>query len=127
MSVGHDPVRGGLRAGAELVAWVVVPWALWPHSIPLAIGAVLLLLVPPAVFSTPGDRPGGDAPIASHGVVTIVSVLAHLVGAVIAAWAIWPSSLAVVVTALCVTVVGTENPRWRSLLTWRRTPRPAAS
>jgi hypothetical protein len=127
MSVGHDPVRGGLRAGAELVAWVAVPWALWPYSIPLAIGAVLLLLVPPAVFSTPGDRPGGDAPIASHGIVTIVSVLAHLVGATVAAWAIWPSWLAVVVTALCGTVVVTEVPRWRSLLAWRRTPQPAVS
>jgi hypothetical protein len=127
VSVGHDPVRGGLRAGAELVAWVAVPWALWPHSILLAIATVLLLLVPPAVFSTPGDRPGGDAPIAAHGIVTIVSVLAHLVGATAAAWVIWPSWLAVVVTALCVTVVVTEVPRWRSLMAWRRMPRPAVS
>ncbi|PZE93389.1 hypothetical protein [Curtobacterium sp. MCBD17_008] len=127
MSVGHDPVRGGLRAGAELVAWVAVPWALWPHSIALAIGAVLLLLVPPAVFSTPGDRPGGDAPVATHGIVTIVSVLAHLVGATVAAWVIWPSWLAVVVTALCVTVAVTEVPRWRSQLAWRRMPWAAVS
>ncbi|MDF2492715.1 MAG: hypothetical protein K0Q58_1293 [Microbacterium sp.] len=54
--VGHDPLRGGLRFLAELVAWVAVPWALWPHSPVLAIAAVLVLVVPPAVFGTLGDR-----------------------------------------------------------------------
>lgn len=112
---GHDPVRGGLRALAELVAWIATPWALWPHSIPLAIAAVVLLIGPPAIFSTPGDRPGGDAPVAAPGIVTILSVLAHLVAATVAAWAIWPSWLAVLVTALCVVVIGTEQPRWRAL------------
>ena len=65
--VGHDPLRGGLRVLAELVAWVAVPWALWPHSPVLAIAAVLVLVVPPAVFGTPGDRPGGDPPVAGPG------------------------------------------------------------
>jgi len=114
--VGHDPLRGGLRFLAELVAWVGVPWALWPHSPVLAITAVLVLVVPPAVFGTPGDRPGGDPPVAAPGAVTIVSVLAHLVGAVTAAWVLWPTAVAIVVTALCVAVVVSEQPRWRALV-----------
>lgn len=114
-SPGHDPVRGGLRALAELIAWVTVPWALWPHSIPLAVLAVVVLIVPPAVFGTPGDRPGGDPPVAAPGVVTILSVLAHLGAATAAAWTVWPWWAALGVTALCVAVVGTEQPRWRSL------------
>ena len=114
--VGHDPLRGGLRFLAELVAWVGVPWALWPHSPVLAITAVLVLVVPPAVFGTPGDRPGGDPPVAAPGAVTIVSVLAHLVGAVTAAWVLWPTTVAIAVTVLCVAVVVSEQPRWRALV-----------
>ena len=114
--VGHDPLRGGLRFLTELVAWVAVPWALWPHSPVLAIAAVLVLVVPPAVFGTQGDRPGGDPPVATPGAVTIASVLAHLVGAVAAAWVLWPTAVAIVVTALCVAVVVSEQPRWRALV-----------
>jgi hypothetical protein len=118
--VGHDPLRGGLRFLAELVAWAAVPWALWPHSPVLAIAAVLVLVVPPAVFGTPGDRPGGDPPIAAPGAVTIASVLAHLVGAVAAAWVLWPTAVAIVVTVLCIAVVVSEQPRWRALVGRRR-------
>jgi len=114
--VGHDPLRGGLRFLAELVAWVAVPWALWFHSPVLAIAAVLVLVVPPAVFGTAGDRPGGDPPVAAPGAVTIASVLAHLVGAVAAAWILWPTAVAIVVTVLCVAVVVSEQPRWRALV-----------
>lgn len=114
--VGHDPLRGGLRFLAELVAWVGVPWALWPHSPVLAITAVLVLVVPPAVFGAPGDRPGGDPPVAAPGAVTIASVLAHLVGAVTAAWVLWPTTVAIAVTVLCVAVVVSEQPRWRALV-----------
>ncbi|MCS5507466.1 hypothetical protein [Curtobacterium flaccumfaciens] len=114
--VGHDPLRGGLRFLAEFVAWVAVAWALWSHSPVLAIAAVLVLVVPPAVFGTPGDRPGGDPPVAAPGAVTIASVLAHLVGAVAAAWILWPTAVAIVVTVLCVAVVVSEQPRWRALV-----------
>jgi len=114
--VGHDPLRGGLRFLAEFVAWVAVPWALWSQSPVLAIAAVLVLVVPPAVFGTPGDRPGGDPPVAAPGAVTIASVLAHLVGAVAAAWILWPTAVAIVVTVLCVAVVVSEQPRWRALV-----------
>jgi hypothetical protein len=118
--VGHGPLGGGLRFLAELVAWVAVPWALWPHSPVLAIAAVLALVVPPAVFGTPGDRPGGDPPIAVPGAVTIASVLAHLVGATAAAWAVWPTVFAIAVTVLGITVVVSEQPRWRALVGRRR-------
>lgn len=116
---GHDPIRGGLRFSAELVAWVAAPWALWPHSVPLAIAVVAFLIIPPAIVSTPGDRPGGDTIVATPGIVTILSVLAHLAAATAAAWAIWPAWAAVLVTVLCVAVIVTEQPRWRSLLRWR--------
>ncbi|WIB34504.1 hypothetical protein [Curtobacterium sp. MCSS17_005] len=99
---------------------MAIPWALWPHSPVLAIAAVLVLVVPPAVFGTPGDRPGGDPPVAAPGAVTIASVLAHLVGAVAAAWVLWPTAVAIVVTALSVAVVVSEQPRWRALVGRRR-------
>lgn len=117
---GHDPVRGGLRFLAELIAWVGTPWALWSHSVPLAIVAVVLLIVPSAIVSTPGDRPGGDAPVAVPGTVTIVLLLVQLCAATVAAWVLWPSWLAVAVTALCLLVVITEQPRWRSVRTSNR-------
>ena len=112
---GHDLASGGLRFLTELIAWIATPWALWPHSIPLAIGAVLLLIVPPAIFSTPCDRPGGDTPVAVPGIVTILMLLSHLVAATAAAWALWPTWIAITVTGLCLAVVFTEQPRWRSL------------
>jgi hypothetical protein len=112
---GHDYVRGGLRFLAELVAWVGTPWALWSHSIPLAIAAVVLLIVPSAIFSTPGDRPGGDTPVAVPGIVTIALLLVQLLAATVTAWVLWPSWIAIAVTALCLLVVITEQPRWRSM------------
>jgi hypothetical protein len=77
-----------------------------------------------AIFSTPGDRPGGDTPVAAPGIVTVLSVLAHLAAATAAAWAVWPWWAAGVVTALCIAVIGNEQPRWRVLL--RRRPTTAA-
>ena len=112
---GHDPVRGGLRFLSELVAWVGTPWALWSFSVPLAILALALLIVPSAIFSTPGDRPGGGGPVAVPGIVTIALLLVQLVAATVAAWVLWPTAIAVAVTVLCVVVVFTEQPRWRSL------------
>ncbi|MUK00641.1 hypothetical protein GM708_01060 [Vibrio cholerae] len=112
---GHDNVRGGFRVAAELIAITATPWALWQHSIPTAITAVVLLIGLPAIFSTPGDRPGGDTPIAVPGIVTILIVLAHLVAATISAWTIWPWWIAAAVTALCAAVIATEQTRWKAL------------
>jgi hypothetical protein len=116
---GHDYLRGGLRFATELIAWVGTPWALWSYSIPLAIGAAVLLIGLPAVFSTPGDRPGGDSPVAVPGIVTILLVLIQLVAATAAAWVLWPTWIAAPVTLLCLIVPFTELPRWRHL--WRAT------
>lgn len=113
---GHDTVAGAFRFASELVAWVATPWALWSISIPLAILSVVALIGLPAVFSTPGDRPGGDGPVSVSGGVTIGIVLLQLVAATASAWALWPWWVAVLVTALCVTVVVTEQPRWRALV-----------
>lgn len=112
---GHHDARGALRFLTELIAWVTVPWALWPHSIALAIGAVLLLIGLPAVFSTPGDRPGGDSPVPVPGMVTILLVLIQLVAATTAAWTLCPWWAAAAVTVLCLIVPFTEHPRWRRL------------
>lgn len=100
----------------ELIAWVGAPWALWSHSIALAVGAVVLLIGLPALFSTPGDRPGGRTPVSVPGIVTILLVLIQLVAATTAAWVIWPTWAAALVTVLCVIVLVTEQPRWRWLL-----------
>ncbi len=112
---GHDLLSGGLRFLTEIIAWVGAPWALWSHSIPLAVLSVVLLIGLPAVFSTPGDRPGGDGPVAVPGIVTILLLVLQLVVATAAAWVLWPSWIAAVVTVLCLAVVGTEQPRWRAL------------
>jgi hypothetical protein len=117
---GHDYLRGGVRVAAEVTAWVCTPWALWSHSIPLAIGAVLLLIGLPAVFSTPGDRPGGDAPVAVPGIVTILLVVLQLVAAAASAWELWGTWIAATVTVLCLVVPFTELPRWRALLSATR-------
>ncbi|MYV97474.1 hypothetical protein [Streptomyces sp. SID3343] len=113
---GHDHLRGGLRFATELIAWVATPWALWSYSIPLAIGAVVLLIGLPTVFGTPGDRPGGDSPVAVPGIVTIFLVLIQLAAATAAAWVLWPTWTAATVTLLCLIVPFTELPRWRHLM-----------
>ncbi len=112
---GHDNVRGGFRVAAELIAMTATPWALWPHSIVLALASIVILIGLPAVFGTPGDRPGGDARIAVPGIGTILIVLLHLTAGAVAAWVIWPAWVAIAVTALCVTVIFTEQTRWRAL------------
>ncbi|MFE7024832.1 hypothetical protein [Streptomyces griseus] len=124
---GHDHVRGGLRFAVEMTAWVGTPWALWSYSVPLAIGAVLLLIGLPALFGTPGDRPGGDPPVAVPGIVTVLLVVVQLVAAAASAWALWGTWIAASVTVLCLVVPVTELPRWRALLRTSRGPveRPA--
>ncbi|MGW3042034.1 hypothetical protein ACWC9T_18810 [Kitasatospora sp. NPDC001159] len=103
-----------LRAGLELVGWIGLPIALWSHSILLAIGVDVLLIGVPAVFQTPGDKPG--TVIAVPGRVTILMVLAELTGAVTAAWLLFPAWAAVLVSLLALACCGTELPRWRRLL-----------
>ncbi|MDQ1304955.1 MAG: hypothetical protein QG671_784 [Actinomycetota bacterium] len=119
----NDYARGALRFLTELIAWVGAPWALWPHSIPLAIGALVLLIGLPALFGTPGDRPGGGTLVPVPGVVTILLVLMQLAAATAAAWVLWPGWVAAAVTVLCLLVTGTEQPRWRWLISAPPHPR----
>ena len=113
---GHDLARGSVRFASELIAWVAIVWALSPLSIWLGVAAVVLLIAFPAIFSTPGDRPGGDGPVAVPGIVTILHLVIQLSAAVAAAWIAWPWSIATIVSALCCAVVMTERPRWKALL-----------
>lgn len=113
---GHNDARGALRFLSELIAWVAAPWALWPHSPALAMGAVVLLIGLPTVFSTPGDRPGGGILVPVPGTVTILLVLLQLVAATAAAWVILAWWAGATVTTLCLIVVVTEQPRWRRLV-----------
>jgi hypothetical protein len=106
-----------LRAGLELVGWIGLPIALWHHSVLAAIGIDVLLIGVPAVFQTPGDKPGTN--IAVPGWVTIVMVLAELAGAVVAAWLLFWTWVAVLVTALALVTCWTELPRWKRLLAGR--------
>ena len=117
---GHNDARGALRFLTELIAWIAVPWALWPRSALLAIVAVLVLVGLPAVFGTPGDRPGGFALVAVPGAVTMLLVLLQLVAASVAAWVLWPWWVAAPVTVLCLIVPVTERPRWRRLVRSQR-------
>jgi hypothetical protein len=123
---GHDSVSGGVRFLSELIAWVAAPIALWPHSAPLAVGAVILLIGLPAVFSTPGDRPGGGSVVPVPGIVTILLVVLQLAAATAAAWVLWPQWAAAPVTMVCLIALVTEQPRWQSLVSARVGPRGAA-
>ncbi|SDK34496.1 hypothetical protein [Nonomuraea jiangxiensis] len=118
-----DRISAGFRFAAELVAWVATPWALAPHSVPLAVLSVVVLIGLPTVFATPGDK--RNVIIAVPGAVTILLVLLQLVAAVAAAWAAWNPYVAVLVSVLAVVAVVLELPRWRwlaSLRGWRRAP-----
>lgn len=112
---GHHDAASVLRFVAELIAWVATGWALWPHSPVLAIVAVVLLIGLPAVFGTPGDKPG-EVIVAVPGIVTVLLVLLQVVAAAVAAWVAWPWWVAAPVTVLCLVVPVTELPRWRRLL-----------
>ena len=110
---GGITLASALRFGTELIAWVATPWAIGPHSIPLAVVADILLIGLPTVFGTPGDKRQVMVAVPWYG--TIGLVLLQLVAAVAASWVAWPMPVALVVTALAAATVVTEQPRWRAL------------
>ncbi len=75
----------------------------------------MLLIGLPTVFSTPGDRPGRDGPVAIPGIVTILILMIQLVAAIMAAWTLRPGLIAAAVTLLSLLVPITDQPRWRAL------------
>ncbi|MER6008800.1 hypothetical protein ABT120_60425 [Nonomuraea angiospora] len=109
-----DRVASAFRFATELIAWVATPWALAPHSVPLAVLSVVVLIGLPTLFSTPGDK--RNVIIAVPGPATIALVLLQLVAAVAAAWIAWPVVVAVAVSVLAVVTAVLELPRWRWLL-----------
>jgi hypothetical protein len=109
-----DRVASAFRFATELVAWVSAPWALAPHSVPLAVLSVLVLIGLPTVFATPGDK--RQVLVAVPGGVTIALVLLQLVVAVVASWVAWHPVAAAVVCVVAVVTVVLELPRWRWLL-----------
>ncbi|MGW2891344.1 hypothetical protein ACWDDN_39800 [Streptomyces griseoruber] len=117
MEKPDDRIASVPRFAAELVAWVATPWALSTHWWPLAVVAVVVLVGLPTVFSTPGDKAQVIVPV--PGVVTILLVLLQLAAATIAAWVVWPTYAAVLVSLLAVTTLVTERRRWRWLLSTR--------
>ncbi|MDP4507970.1 hypothetical protein [Nonomuraea turcica] len=106
-------VASAFRFATELVAWVATPWALAPHSVPLAVVSVVVLIGLPTVFSTPGDK--RNVIVAVPGQVTIGLVVLQLVTAVAAAWSAWHAVAAALVSVLAVVTVVLELPRWRWL------------
>ena len=116
-------LASALRFGTELIAWIGAPWALWQHSVVLAIASVVVLIGLPTLFQTPGDKPHLVVPV--PGFVTVLLVLLQLVAAVVAAWFAWPTAVAVAVTVLAAACVVTEQPRWRWLLGRGRQTPPA--
>jgi hypothetical protein len=107
-------IGSALRFATELLAWIATPWALAPHSVPLAVLSVIVLIGLPTLFSTPGDK--RHVIVAVPGVVTILLVLLQLVAAVASSWLAWAPAVAVVVSLLAAATVVTELPRWRRLL-----------
>jgi hypothetical protein len=108
-----DRLASVFRFATELVAWVAAPWALAPHSVPLAVASVVVLIGLPTVFATPGDK--RHVIVAVPGVVTIALVVLHLVVAVAAAWAAWHAFAAGLVSVVAVVTAVLELPRWRWL------------
>lgn len=111
------PAAAPLRFATELVAWTATPWALAPHSVPLAVAAVALLIGLPAVLATPGDKK--QVVVAVPGMVTIGLVLLQVGAAVAASWFAWPAPAAVAVTVLAAACLLLEQPRWRRLAATR--------
>ncbi|WP_314223946.1 hypothetical protein [Streptomyces zaehneri] len=109
-----DRIASVLRFASELVAWVATPWALSTYSWLYAALAVVVLIGLPTVFSTPGDKKQVIIPVS--GAVTILLVLLQLAAAASAAWRVWPTGAAVLVSLLVAVTLVTERQRWRWLL-----------
>ena len=107
----YDTVTSAtLRFAVEVIAWVAGPWAvasltgIWFLAIPVA----LLLVVATAVFSTPGDKDNVIVP--TPGPLRLALEITLGIVAVLAAWLVWPTWVAVIVTLIVLAAAGTG---WR--------------
>lgn len=86
------PLSAALRFVVELVAWVSGPWAASTISAWLLLPALLILLVLPAVFSTPHDK--RMIVIATPGPIRLCIELLLFVIAALAPWYVWSGLIA---------------------------------
>ena len=106
----------GTRFLIEMTAWIAGPWAAgeliggWAAMVTLV---VLLLL--PSLFNTPGDKKT-TAGVATPGPVRIVIEMILLAAAIAGAWTVWPVWLAIFVTTVggAMLVTGARRYRWLS-------------
>jgi hypothetical protein len=116
------PLSGGLRFLAELIAWIAGTWAAAEVSVWLAIPVLLVLVGLPAVFSTPGDK--RQVVVPTPGPARALLELALFVVAVVCAWLLWSTWMAVFSTLIVAAAIVTGIPRLRWLL--RGAPRTSA-
>ncbi len=115
LSPFDTPLSAGLRFVMELAAWVAGPWAAavatgdgW-----VALPALIVLVGLPATFNTPGDKK--QTGIATPGPIRILIEMLLFAVAVAAAWYLWPTWAAVLVTMAAVAAIVTGWPRYRWL------------
>lgn len=112
---GRSGLASALRFATEIIAWVAAPWALSRYSWVLAALSVVVLIGLPAVFATPGDRPGAPV-VAVPGYATIALVMLQMIAAALCAWLVWPLPAAVAVWTSALVSIAAEQPRWRWLV-----------
>ena len=113
-------VSSAPRFVVELIAWVATPWALWSHSIALAIVSVVVLIGIPTLVGMPGVKNHPPA-FAVGPVVAIAVELIQPVAAVISSGIAWSWLAAIGVLAFALVMLVLQIPRWRWMM-----GRPAA-
>ena len=96
----------------ELIAWVATPWALWSHSIALAIASVGVLIGIPTLVGMPGVKDQPPA-LAVGPAVAIAVELIQPVAAVISSGVAWSWLAAIGVLAFALAMLALQVPRWR--------------
>lgn len=117
----HDTaVSAGLRFLSELITWIAGPWAAAQISPWLVLPAIIILMGPPALFSTPNDKRMIVVP--TPGPIRVVIELLLYCVAAIAPWFVWPTFVSVIVVAIVVASVIAGIPRFRWLLAGAKLP-----
>jgi hypothetical protein len=116
----EDRAPDGISSSAprfvvELIAWVATPWALWQHSIVLAIASVVVLIGVPTLVGMPGVK--NQPPAVAVGPVAAFAVeLIQPAAAVVSSGVAWAWVVAIGVLALSLAMLVLQVPRWRWML-----------